>query len=89
MSKKPKAKGATAGMGSVPQAVQVVKPTAEQKEQERKWRAQDALRTIQQATEMQKDPGLMRDVVKLANEQMRALSKVAGKGEMAKPNGKK
>lgn len=46
---------------------------------ERKWRAQSALETITRAADMQKDKGLMRDVKKLAAEQVKTLSSVAGR----------
>lgn len=45
---------------------------------DRKYRAEDALRTIQRADEVRRDAALMRDVKKLAKEQVRALNKVAG-----------
>lgn len=45
---------------------------------DRKYRAEDALRTIQRADEVRRDKGLMRDVKKLAKEQVRILNKVAG-----------
>lgn len=45
-------------------------------ESERKYRAEDALRTITRANEMMKDKALMRDVKACAREQQKALSKV-------------
>lgn len=45
-------------------------------ERERKWEVEDALRTMQRAKELEKDKGLMRDVKKLANEQIKALKEV-------------
>lgn len=47
--------------------------------QERKWRAQDALSTITRAAEIQRDRALMADVKKVAQEQVKSLSVVAGK----------
>jgi len=47
--------------------------------QDRKYRAEDALRTITRADEIKKDRALMGDVRKLANEQMKTLASVAGK----------
>lgn len=42
---------------------------------ERKYKAQDALRTIQQADEHRKDKELMKDVKNLAKAAMKAVSK--------------
>lgn len=47
--------------------------------QERKWRAQDALSTITRAAEIQKDRALMSEVRKIAQQQVKSLSEVAGK----------
>ena len=47
--------------------------------QERVWRAQDALRTIQSAEQFKADKGLMRDVQTLAQQQVKVLQLVAGK----------
>lgn len=44
---------------------------------ERKYRAEDALRTMQRAAEISSDKTLMKDMQALAKEQMAALSKVA------------
>ncbi len=43
---------------------------------ERKWEVEDALRTMQRARELEKDKTLMRDVKKLANEQVKALKNI-------------
>lgn len=54
-----------------------------QKAQERKWAAEDALRTLTRAAEIQQDKGLMRDAKALANQQVAKLAAVAkggGKG---------
>jgi len=44
--------------------------------EDRRWEAQDALRTIQRAQEIQKDKGLMSLVKREAQSQLNALSKV-------------
>lgn len=44
---------------------------------ERKYRAEDALRTMQRADEIKRDKGLVKDMKALAREQMAALGKVA------------
>lgn len=43
---------------------------------ERKYRAEDALRTIKEYEKLQSDKGLMKDVKALAKEQMNALKKI-------------
>lgn len=48
-------------------------------QQEKIWRAESALRTITQAEEHKRDPGLMRDVKRIATQQIRSLSKVASR----------
>ena len=55
---------------------------------EKRWRAEDALRTIARAAEHQKNPGLMRDVRKVAVDQAKAAAKAAqhvGAVSRAKP----
>lgn len=51
------------------------KPTKADVERERKYQAEDALRTIQRANEVKKDKDLMKDVKALVKEQMKAVSK--------------
>lgn len=51
------------------------KPTSAQKEQERRWKAEDALRSIQRAEEVKRDKDLMKDVRELATEQVNNLKK--------------
>lgn len=43
----------------------------------KRYRAEEAMRTLMRASEHMKDRGLMRDVKRLAKEQAAALSKVA------------
>lgn len=59
--------------------IEVVKgpPMAE----ERKWRAEDALRTLKRAEEIKSDNGLMKEVEKCRREEMRSLASI--KVEMA------
>lgn len=52
-------------------------PSGKMKEQERRWRAEDALRSINRAEEFKQDKSLMKDVKALAKEQMASLSKIA------------
>lgn len=49
----------------------------EHEARERKYRAEDALRTMQRADEIKRDSGLMKDMKALAKEQMNSLKKVA------------
>lgn len=46
------------------------------REEERKWRAEDALRDIERASKHQSDPGLMRDVEKCRQDKMRDLANI-------------
>ena len=47
--------------------------------QERQWRAQDALRTLARAAEIQANKRLMGDVKREARQQIQSIAKVAGK----------
>ena len=46
---------------------------------ERKWKAEDALRTCKEYEKIKSDKSLMADVKKLANEEMKKLASVAKK----------
>lgn len=48
---------------------------------ERKWKAEDAMRTIMRAEEHKKDKRLMSDVQRLAKEQASKLTSLCGKGK--------
>lgn len=48
----------------------------ESSKEQRNWRAEDALRDIQRAKKHEQDKELMRDVKKLANEQVNSLKKI-------------
>jgi len=52
----------------------------EQAKREREWRAEDDLRTLQRAAEIQGDTSRVRAAQQVAKRQMAALSKVAGRG---------
>jgi len=58
----------------------VASPTAAPKrsmsQDERKWRAEDALRDLERAQKHQSDPDLMADVAKCRDEKMRGLAKI-------------
>ena len=54
------------------------KQTAEDKARERRWRAEDALRTCEEYERVKSDKQLMGDVKQLAKEKMNKLKKVAG-----------
>jgi len=51
---------------------------------ERRWRAEEDLRTLQRAQEIQADKARVKMAQKIAAEQMKALSRVTGK-----PKGKR
>ena len=46
---------------------------------DRKWEAEDALRTLTRAKEIEGDQKLMREVKRLASEKHEQLGKIAGK----------
>lgn len=52
------------------------KRTKEDEGRERRWRAEDALRTLSQAEKYKGDKQLMNDVKALAKEQMNDLKKI-------------
>ena len=86
--KKPAAKPAAKKASPAPQTtvatVGASKPTAAQKKEERRWAAQDALRTLQRAEEIKRDKALMGDVQRHAREQVAVAQKFAGgKGKSA------
>ena len=54
------------------------KPSKQDLDRERRYKAEDALCALQRAREVEQDKQLMSDVKSLAKEQMRALNKVAG-----------
>lgn len=51
-------------------------PDANYEARERKYKAEDALRSLQRAEEVKADKGLMKDVKALATQQMKALGKI-------------
>ncbi len=53
---------------------------------DRKWQVEDALRTLNRAEEIRRDRGMMRDVKKLATEQIKSLQ--AHVGSPTKPEAK-
>ena len=75
MTKKPKRSKSLSDvpMGNTPMAI------GPDKAAERRYRAEDALRTITRAEEHKGDPRLMSDVKKLARDMAAKLKKVAAK----------
>lgn len=61
---------------SYPISAAPYKPTKADVDRERRYKAEDALRTLTQASEYQKDKGLMKDVKALAKEQMNKLKNI-------------
>lgn len=60
---------------SRPEAVSF-KQSKQDKDRERRYRTEDALRTMERARECEQDKQLMSDVRALANEKMQALKKI-------------
>jgi len=59
--------------------VEVAEPypsTAEDKAREKRWRAEEDIRTIQRAEEIKKDKSRVAEMKKVANEQIKDLKKV-------------
>lgn len=46
---------------------------------EKRWKTEDAMRTLMRAEDLKKDKGLMRDVQKMASEQAKKMSGLCGK----------
>ena len=70
----PKAKATTSAPCDV---AKPYRPSKEDQDRERRWKAEDGLRTLQSADKVKSDPRLMKDVQALAKEQMGTLAKVA------------
>lgn len=51
-------------------------PSAEDKAMEKKWKAEEDIRTMQRAEEIKKDKSRMAEMKKVAKEQMNNLKKV-------------
>lgn len=51
-------------------------PSKESKDRERRYKAEEGLRTLQRAKECEADKGLMRDIKALAKEEMKKLKKI-------------
>lgn len=72
----PKNKLPTAKSTSVPEGCSPIRSDKDYEAKERRYRAEDALRSINRAAEIKGDKQLMRDVKSLAKEQMNALKKI-------------
>lgn len=48
-------------------------PCGPSSSEQKRWQAEDALRTLNRAEEIRRDKGLMKSVAKLAEEQIRSL----------------
>jgi hypothetical protein len=55
------------------------KPSPAEAAREKRYQAEDALRTLTRAGEIQRDKGLMREVKKVATEQLQTLRSVVKK----------
>lgn len=76
LAKKPSPKASPAPVAAMSVMAQP-KPTKEDKDRERRWRAEDALRVLTEAEKHKADSALMKDVAKLAAEKVAMMSKVA------------
>lgn len=79
MAKKPTNKLSMLTAGASLPSPMPYKQTAEDKLRERRYQAEDALRTITRAGEIQRDRRLMGDVRKLACEQVKTLKPLTRK----------
>ncbi|UIY28707.1 hypothetical protein LZK73_18425 [Neorhizobium galegae] len=80
-SMKPVAKAAGAPKtASKPSTVKASSPSPYAAEDKR-WKTEDAMRTLMRAEELKKDKTLMKDVACLAKEQAAKLSGLVGKGK--------
>lgn len=61
-----------------PPLSEAAEPRPARDAQERKWRAEDALRTLTRAAEIRKDKALMADVEALAKQQQKTLAAITG-----------
>ena len=75
-NKLPVAKSTSIGVEAGPRPY---KPSKEDQNRERRYRAEDALRDIERAKKHEGDKQLMSDVKALAKEKIQDLTKVAGK----------
>ena len=57
------------------------RPSASINADERRWKTEDAMRTLMRAEELKKDKRLMSDVQKMAKEQAAKMSGLCGKGK--------
>lgn len=70
---------ANVGAAAIPKPKASPARAPEYEAQERKYRAEDALRTLTRAKEIERDRPLMRDVKACAKEQMKTLANVTGR----------
>lgn len=73
----PKIKKLPVAKASTPEVAKSYKPSKEDQGRERRWKAEEALRTCEQYTKIQGDKQLMNDVKTLAKEKMNDLKQVA------------
>lgn len=57
------------------------KPSTSMDADDRRWKTEDAMRTLMRAEELKKDKRLMSDVQKMAKEQAAKMSGLCGKGK--------
>lgn len=77
-AKSTKSKLTGASMASAPATPRRDTPSKASMNDERRWRAQDALDTLTRAEQHRKDKGLMADVQKVAKEKISAMASAVG-----------
>lgn len=75
MAKASKSRGIGLNVATAP----AYRPSAEDKAREMRYRAEDDLRTLQRAEEVRKDRGRLGMAQRVAKEQVKALSTIAGR----------
>jgi hypothetical protein len=76
VAKKPARKSVTA-LADIPMMHTPMRPSKEDHARERRYAAEDALRTLSAAEKHRSNPKLMKDVKALAQEHVRSMSKIA------------
>lgn len=72
-------KSSSKGLGLEAATASMPRSSAEQRKQEQRWRAESDLRTLRDAELVKSDPARVRLAKQVAQEEIRALSKVRGK----------
>lgn len=71
----------TVTKSTTPTKAAKLSPSPSYAAEDKKWKTEDAMRTLMRAEELKKDKGLMRDVENLAKEQAAKLSRLCAKAK--------